>query len=245
MTSQTQETQSHDASPPVAIVTAAGRGMGAACARELAARGYRLGLISPSGAASDLAAELDALGIRGSVTEPEDLDTLIRATLDRWGRIDAVVNNTGHPPKGELLDLADEDWHRGLDLVLLNVVRMARRVTPLMVRQGAGAIVNISTFAAFEPSLAFPISSALRAALGSFTKLFTDRYAGDGLRMNNVLPGFIDSYPEDEATVARIPARRYGKVEEIARTVAFLLSSEAAYINGQNLRVDGGLTRSV
>jgi NAD(P)-dependent dehydrogenase (short-subunit alcohol dehydrogenase family) len=229
----------------VAIVTAAGRGMGAACARELAARGYRLALISTSGAAATLAAELGGVGLRGSVTEPRDLESLVEATLERWGRIDAVVNNTGHPPRGEILEIADDDWHRALDLVVLNVVRMARLVTPVMERQGGGAIVNVSTFAAYEPSLDFPVSSALRAALGGFTKLYARRYAAAGIRMNCLLPGFIDSYPENPETVASIPMGRYGQVEEIARTVAFLVSDDAGYVTGESLRVDGGLARSI
>ena len=229
----------------VAIVTAAGHGMGAACARELAARGYGVALMSISEAASELASELGGLGLRGSVTEAADLRRLVAATVGRWGRVDAVVNNTGHPPTGPILELADEDWHAALDLVVLNVVRMVRLVTPIMERQGSGAFVNISTFSAYEPSPDFPLSSALRAALGSFTKLFASRYAPAGIRMNNILPGFIDSYPEEEHLVATIPAGRFGKVEEIAQTAAFLLSAEAGYITGQNLRVDGGLTRSV
>lgn len=228
-----------------AIVTASGRGMGAACARELAARGYKVALMSTSGAAQDLAAELGGFGRRGSVTVPEDLEALVRATLDRWGRIDAVVNNTGHPAKGELLELTDGDWHGALDLVVLNVVRMARLVTPVMGRQGGGAIVNVSTFAAYEPSPDFPLSASLRAALGSFTKLYARRYAAAGIRMNNVLPGFVDSFPENADVAASIPMSRYGRVGEIARTVAFLLSEDAGYITGENLKVDGGLTKSV
>ena len=230
---------------PVAIITAAGRGMGAACARELSARGYHLALMSPSSSALELATELGGTGLAGSVTEPGDLEALIDAARDQWGRLDAVINNTGHPPKGPLLELADSDWHDGLDLVVLNVVRVARLVTPLMEQQGGGAIVNISTFSAYEPSLDFPISSSLRAALGSFTKLYSNRYAAAGIRMNNILPGFIDSYPEDERWVSQIPSGRFGKVQEIAKTAAFLVSSDAGYITGQNLRVDGGLTRSV
>lgn len=230
---------------PTALITAAGRGMGAACARELAARGYRVFLMSVSDNAKQLAAELGGVGLQGSVTETADLQALVQTALDAAGRIDAVVNNTGHPPKGELLDLSDDDWHYGLDLLLLNVIRMARLVAPTMQAQGGGAIVNISTFAAFEPSLAFPISAALRAGLGSFTKLFADRYAADGIRMNNVLPGFIESYAVDDATRARIPMQRPGTVAEIAQTVAFLLSDKAAYITGQNIRVDGGITRGV
>jgi NAD(P)-dependent dehydrogenase (short-subunit alcohol dehydrogenase family) len=156
-----------------------------------------------------------------------------------------VANSAGHPPKGELLDLTDEQWHTGMDVALLNVVRITRLVTPLMERQGGGAIVNISTFAAFEPDLLFPISGAMRAGLGSFAKLYSDRYAKAGIRMNNVLPGYIDSLPEKEERRARIPLGRYGHASEIADTVAFLLSDSAGYITGQNLRVDGGLTRAV
>lgn len=229
----------------VAIVTAAGRGMGAAIATELAAAGYELALMSPSGAAVELAQSLNGLGLSGSVTEPGDLRALVEQTMARYGRIDAVVNHTGHPPKGPLLEIPDEDWHLGLDLVMLNVVRMARLVTPPMQAQGGGAIVNISTYAVFEPEDTFPVSASLRAALAGFTKLYADQYAAEGIRMNNVLPGFIDSLPETEERRQRIPMGRYGTVAEIAQTVRFLLSDEAGYITGQNIRVDGGITRSV
>ena len=232
-------------SSKIAIVTAAGRGMGAAIARELDADGYALALLSPSGAAEKLAEELGAIGLTGSVTEPADLKRLVDATLGRHGRIDAVVNNTGGVPKGELLDHDDEVWHASLDMVLLNVVRMARLVTPVMRAQGGGAIVNISTFSAFEPSLDYPVSSTLRAGLGSFAKLYAERYAADNIRMNNILPGFIDSLPHGEDKVVKAPMRRIGTVAEIAKTAAFLLGDGAGYITGQNLRVDGGLTRGV
>jgi NAD(P)-dependent dehydrogenase (short-subunit alcohol dehydrogenase family) len=201
--------------------------------------------MSPSGSASKLAEELGGIGLDGSVTQPADLDRLVSTTLDVHGRIDAVVNNTGHAPKGPLLDLSDDDWLVGFDLIALSVIRIARLVTPIMRRQGGGATVNISTFAAFEPDARFPISATLRAALGSFTKLYADQHASDGIRMNNVLPGFVDSFPEDPDTVRSIPMGRYGRVEEIAKTVAFLLSADAGYITGQNIRVDGGITRSV
>ena len=229
----------------VAIVTAAGKGMGAAIARELAADGYTVSLLSVSEAAVELAEELGGIGMSGSVTDPADLATLVQRTIDAFGRIDAVVNNTGHPPKGPLLEISDEQWHAGLDLAVLNVVRMARLVTPIMQAAGGGTIVNISTFAAYEPDPGFPVSASLRAALGSFAKLYADTYAADGIRMNNVLPGFIESYPVDEKTVARIPMGRAGTVEEIAKTVAFLISEGAGYITGQNIKVDGGITRSV
>ncbi len=229
---------------PVAIITAAGRGIGAAIARELAARGYRLALLSPSGAAATLAQELDGLAVTGSVTEAADLERLVQTALDNYGRIDAVVNNTGHAPKGPLLQISDEDWHFGLDLILLNVIRMSRLVTPVMQQQGGGAIVNISSYAAFEPDAGFPLS-VLRAGLGAFAKLYADTHAQYDIRMNNLLPGFTDSLPEKPERKAQIPMGRYAKVTEIARTAAFLLSADAGYITGQNLRVDGGATRGV
>jgi NAD(P)-dependent dehydrogenase (short-subunit alcohol dehydrogenase family) len=227
-----------------AIVTAAGSGMGAACARELVSQGYAVALMSPSGKAEDLAKELGGLGLTGSATEQADLQTLVSETLDRYGRIDGVVNSTGHPASGEILELTDEQWHEALDLVVLNVVRMARLVTPVMLEQGGGAIVNVSTFSAFEPSPIFPLSSSLRAALAGFTKLYADRYAAEGVRMNNILPGFIESFEIDDETRRSIPMQRRGSLAEIAKT-AFLLSSDSGYITGQNVRVDDGLTRSV
>ncbi|CAM2196836.1 3-oxoacyl-ACP reductase [Paraburkholderia kururiensis] len=229
----------------VAIVTAAGKGMGAAIARELAATGYRVALMSPSGSAVELARELGGFGMSGSVTEVADIDRLVRETLEKYGRIDAVVNNTGHPPKGDLLSIEDEQWHAGLDLIVLNVARVLRRVTPVFQAQGGGAAVNISSFAADAPEQAMPVSSALRAALSSFTRLYADRYAKENIRINSVLPGFIDSWPETPEIVARIPAGRFGKTGEIAKTVAFLLSEGAGYITGQNIRVDGGIVRAL
>lgn len=229
----------------IAIVTAAGSGIGEACARQLSADGYTPVLLSPSGSAVDVAEDLGGDGFEGSVTNPDDLQALVEATADRYRRIDAVVNNTGHPPSGELLEISDEEWYDGFALVLLNVIRMARLVTPIMESQGHGSIVNISTFSAFEPSSEFPVSSVHRAGLGSFTKLYADRYAADGIRMNTVQPGFVDSYEVDAETRSRIPMGRPAHTEEIADAVAYLLSPGASYITGQNIRVDGGLTKSL
>jgi NAD(P)-dependent dehydrogenase (short-subunit alcohol dehydrogenase family) len=229
----------------VAIITAAGKGIGAAIAGELAESGYRVSLLSNSGGAIQLAQELDGIGMTGSVTEPSDLAKLVELTMETFGRIDAVVNNTGHPPKGELLDISDADWHYGLDLLILNVVRMARLVTPIFLKQGGGAIVNISTFSAFEPKLSFPVSSTLRSGLASYTKLYADRYAEFGIRINNLMPGYMDNYPESDENLVKIPMKRYAKVREIAKTVRFLLSGDAGYITGQNIRADGGLTHSI
>ena len=151
--------------------------MGVAIARALAAQDHALVLMSPGGSAEALAAELGAIGVNGSVTRAGDLEKLVGAAMDAHGRIDAVANNTGFPPKGPLLEIPDEDWHDGLDMVLMNVIRMARLVTPIMAGQGGGAIVNISTYAAVEPSPAYPVSATFRAGLSAFTKLYADRYA--------------------------------------------------------------------
>lgn len=230
---------------PVALVTAASRGMGAACARTLAERGYQLALFARGEELAPLAQELGALAVTGSLTEPTDLRRLVDETMARYGRIDAVVNNTGHAAKGELLGLRDEDWHRGLDLLLLNVVRMARLVTPIMLQQATpGAFVNISSFAAIEPGLQFPISATIRAGLGAFAKLYTQRYAPQGLRMNNLLPGWIDTYPVTPEVQGRIPAGRAGTADDVAKAAAFLLSSDSSYISGESLLIDGGLVRA-
>lgn len=229
----------------VALLTAAGSGMGAAAARRLAADGYHVAILSSSGKGAALAQELGGLGVTGSNQQTEDLARLVDETMARWGRIDAVVNSAGHGPKGGLLALSDADWTRGMEFYLLNVIRITRLVTPIMQAAGGGAIVNISTYATFEPEADFPTSGVFRAGLAAFTKLFADEYGPHNIRMNNVLPGFIDSLPEKEARRARIPLGRYGKASEVADLIAYLAGDGARYITGQNIRIDGGITRSV
>ena len=229
----------------VAIITAGGSGMGAATAIELGQAGFKVAILSSSGKGETLAKQLGGIGVTGSNQSTGDLKRLVDETVRQWGRVDVLVNSAGHGPRASILDLTDEDWHTGLDTYLLNVVRPTRLVTPVMQRQKAGVIINISTFAAFEPDPAFPTSGVFRAGLASFAKLYADKYAADNIRMNNVLPGFIDSFPEKAELRERIPLKRYGKVGEIAATIAFLASDGAAYITGQNIRVDGGTTRSV
>lgn len=229
----------------VALVIGGGSGMGAASARQLAADGYRVGILSSSGKGEALAAELGGIGVTGSNQSAADVQSLVTAAMAAWGRVDVLVNSAGHGPRGPLLEISDEDWHRGMEVYFLNVVRAVRLVTPIMQAQGGGAIINISTAWAFEPSEMFPTSAVARAGLAAFTKIFADTYAADNIRMNNVLPGWIDSLPKTDARAASVPMKRYGTMEEIARTVAFLASDGAGYITGQNLRVDGGITRSV
>lgn len=230
----------------VAIITAGGSGMGADSARKLAADGFKVAILSSSGKGEALAKELGGIGVTGSNQSNEDLQRLVDLTMESWGRVDVLVNSAGHGPRAPVLELSDEDWHRGMDVYFMNVVRPTRLVTPIMQAQKSGSIVNISTFAAFEPDPVFPTSGVFRAGLAAFTKLFSDKYAAENIRMNNVLPGFIDSLPEKEEFRSRIPMARYGSsLNEIAATVAFLASDGAGYITGQNIRVDGGITRAV
>jgi NAD(P)-dependent dehydrogenase (short-subunit alcohol dehydrogenase family) len=229
----------------VALITAGGSGMGADAARRLAGDGYSVGILSSSGKGEALAGELGGVGVTGSNRCVADLQRLVDLAMGRWGRVDVLVNSAGHGPKGPVLEISDEDWHLGMEIYLLNVIRPARLVTPIMERQGGGAIINISTFAVFEPDPLFPTSGVFRAGLAAFTKLFADRYAGSNVRMNNVLPGFIDSLPETGERRERVPMGRYGRADEISSLIAFLASEAGGYITGQNIRVDGGLTRSV
>lgn len=243
----------------MAIISAAGSGIGAACARKLAAQGYKLVLMSRTESSVAIAGELGGISLQGSVTVEKDLRRIVELAINSFGHIDAVVNNTGHAsgssdPTGRrydhnaeshLLDIPDEEWYRNFDLYFMNVVRMARLVTPVMQKQMAGSIVNVSAFAAVEPSYAFPSSSTIRAALSGFTKLYADKYARDRIRMNNILPGYLDNWEWSTDLLDSIPAGRAGSLEEIANVVAFLLSDEASYITGQNILVDGGLNRAI
>jgi len=230
---------------PVALIVGGGSGIGADAARKLSETGYDVAVMSSSGKGEALGKELGGLGFTGSNLVVADLENFVSQAMDKFGRIDGVVNCTGHGPKGAVMEISDEDWHLGMDYYMLNVVRMTRLVLPVMQKQKAGSIVNISTFAAFEPDPDFPTSAIFRAALAGYTKLFTDKYAADGVRMNNILPGFINSLPEKDDRLARIPAGRYADVRELSDTIAFFVGNDSSYIMGQNIRVDGGLTASV
>ncbi|MCI2809871.1 SDR family oxidoreductase [Eoetvoesiella caeni] len=229
----------------VAIVTAGGSGMGAAAARRLAHEGYRIAVLSSSGKGEALASELGGIGVTGSNQSNDDVRRLVDLAMEKWGRIDALVNSAGHGARAPILDITDEDWHNSLEVYFLSAVRSVRLVTPIMQAQGGGAIVNISTAWAFEPSELFPTSTVFRAGLANFTKIFADSYAAKNIRINNVLPGWIDSLPATNERRDSVPMGRYGKAEEVAATIAFLLSADAGYITGQNIRVDGGISRGL
>jgi NAD(P)-dependent dehydrogenase (short-subunit alcohol dehydrogenase family) len=229
----------------VAIITAGGSGMGAAAARRLAADGFKVAILSSSGKGEALGTELGGFGVTGSNQSVDDLRRLVDGTMQRWGRLDVLINSAGHGPRAAILEITDEQWHSGLDVYLMNVIRATRLVAPIMQAQKGGAIINISTAWAFEPSAMFPTSAVFRAGLAAYTKIFADTYAADNVRMNNILPGWIDSLPATEERRQSVPMGRYGRADEVAATIGFLASEGAGYITGQNIRVDGGITRSI
>lgn len=229
----------------ICLIVGGGRGMGAAIAREMSGRGYQLALSSPSDSCERLADELDGIAHRGLAENSHDLDALVEKTMSHYGRIDAVCLHVGGPPKGDLLDISEEDWDQAHRMVLKPVIHLAKAVTPIMQKQGHGSFLNITTFSAFEPSLTFPTSSVYRVGVSSFTKLYSDRYAADNIRMNCLLPGFTDSLDLPQKFADMAPMGRLAKAEEQAKAAAFLLTDDSSFITGQSLRSDGGLTRQI
>jgi len=225
------------------LIIGGGRGMGAATAREMHDRGYRLALMSPSESCESLAAELSGVARRGVAENAEDTQAIFDLAMETYGRIDAVLIHVAGPPKGDLLEISEEEWDKANEMILKPVIRTAKLVTPVMEKQGGGSIVNITTFSAFEPSLTFPTSSVYRVGVSSFTKLFSDRYGSANIRMNCLLPGFTDSLDLPQKFADMSALGRLARAEEQAKAAAFLLTEDSSYITGQSLRVDGGLTR--
>ena len=225
------------------LLIGGGRGMGAATAREMHKRGYRLSLMSPSESCEQLAKDLKAVALRGKAENKENLKSIVSFTMEKYGRIDSVLVHVGGPPKGDLLEIDDGDWDKANQMIIKPVISVAKLVTPIMLEQGGGSIVNITTFSAFEPSLTFPTSSVYRAGVSSFTKLFSERYGAKNIRMNCLLPGFTDSLnlPDEFAQLSSL--KRLARAEEQAKVAAFLLSDDSSYITGQSIRSDGGVTR--
>lgn len=241
------------------IVTAASRGIGEACTRMLASKGWRLVLMSTSDGCEKLADELGGFAKRGSVTSADDLKALVDLAMEKTGRVDAVVANTGHGPgltdvkvgpaygpdsPGHLLDIDDADWYAALDMYVMNVIRLARLVTPIMMKQGGGSIVAISSKIAVEPKATYP-TSVLRLGLHAFAKLYADRYGRANIRMNCLLPGLVENWPVPPAALEALPLGRAVKLKEIAETAAFLVSDAAGGVTGQSILVDGGSARGV
>ncbi|MGK7947893.1 MAG: SDR family oxidoreductase [Xenococcaceae cyanobacterium] len=232
----------------VAIVTAASRGIGAGCARELAARGYTVSLMARSESVVDLASELGGIAIQGSISNDRDLKRLVTTTISRFHRLDAVVNSFGDPPRPDLLEIDDEMWQENFEMLFMSVVRIARLVTKPMQQAGGGAIVNISACDSQEPDLATPFSGTLRAAMEGFTKLYAKRYRSDRIRMVSIAPFFVADSMEELAgwnVPENLILGRPATYAELAKIVAFLLADDAKFITGTTIKVDEAFSAAI
>jgi hypothetical protein len=241
----------------VAVVVGGGSGMGAAAARKLAEKGFDVAVMSSSGKGEALGKELGGIGVTGSNRSGEDLDRLVKTTLDRWGRIDVLVNSAAHGPKGPVLELTDEQWHTGMDIYLLNVIRPTRLVTPVMEKQKSGAIINLASTSGIRFTGAFQVGyAATKAGVIQLSRVVAVQYAGKGIRVNTVIPGQLHT-PMVEARLAkqraggdvaallkerlaRIPAGFMGDGRDTANAALFLASDEARFVTGTEIVVDGG-----
>lgn len=254
---------------PVVIVTGASRGIGRAIAAEFGRAGYHCVIAARDAAALDsLADELAAAGapralcVVGDLRDPAQPQRVVEAALKTFGHLDAVINNAGATQRGDFMALTDEAFVDGFALKFHGAVRLCRAAWSAL-KERHGCIVNIVGIGAHTPVAEFTIGGPVNSALLNFSKALADRGRGEGVRVNTVCPGHIAtdrltgrikvfarekglSYDEAEAAMrAQQGLTRYGKPEEIAKAVRFLCSTEASYITGTNLDVDGGATPGI
>src|SRR5438034_5543722 len=254
----------------VAVVGGASKGLGRACAEVLAEEGARVAVCSRTEADLDKAAQAirdstgaDVLALAGDLDRHESVQRLIAATVERFGRLDILVNNSGGPPLARALSATEEQWATAVERSLLFFARMSREAVPHMKRQGGGRIVNILASTVYQPIPNLALSGATRMGVVAFAKSLADEVGRDGILVNNVCPGSIMS----ERMLSNVTARakelgisledaiaqraaetavgRVGDPREPAYLVAFLASGKSSYITGTTMLVDGGLVRSV
>jgi 3-oxoacyl-[acyl-carrier protein] reductase len=240
--------------------------MGRAIARRLAAEGADVALFARrSDVLEEALAEISAssgggraITVTGDSTRQADLARVVDQAHQAFGKIDIVINNTGGPPAGDFGDLDDEAWQAGFELTLLSAIRLTRLALPELRRSGRGRVVNITSMAVKEINDGLLLSNALRPGVTGWAKHLSREEGPNGITVNSIAPGYIDTErlrylysteADPEAARARdaetIPLRRFGSPEEIAAAAAFLCSTEAAYVSGVTLLVDGGLTRGL
>jgi len=252
----------------VALVTAASRGLGKAAALAFAREGARICIASHSEQIQTAADEIrketgqDVFALQSDLTRSEDITSLVRGTLDRYGRIDILVINAGGPPPGSFLSLKPEDWERAIDLTLMSAVHLCYAVVPHMVEQGGGSIVATQSLSVKQPIENLILSNSIRMAVIGLMKSLANELGPQGIRVNSINPGWtrtgrVEQLLADRAMRERtgedeeaakitleVPLGRMGSVEEYGRAIAWLASPAASYIHGHALMFDGGATRS-
>jgi 3-oxoacyl-[acyl-carrier protein] reductase len=237
-----------------AIVCGASAGIGLACAESLAAEGANVAMLARRRDALEREADrIGALAVRGDVTSPRHLKTLVDKTLEAFGGIDVLLLNSGGPPRGRAVDATDEQVEDAVSLLLLSAVRLVRLCRPHLEASRRGRVIAITSSAVKEPAENLALSSAIRPGLTGWLKALSRDLGPSGVTVNTVAPGRVDTerlkevYPDGptEADLAAIPLRRLGDAREIGDVVAFLASDRAAYVTGATIAVDGGLTRGL
>jgi 3-oxoacyl-[acyl-carrier protein] reductase len=254
----------------VAIVTASSRGIGRATAEAFAAEGTRITMCARTAAdvtraADEIRARTGAqvLAVRADLTKADDIQDLVRRTVDAYGTVDILANNAGGPPAGTFDDMSDAEWHAAFELTLLSTVRLVRAVIPHMRRAGGGAIVNLQSSSVKVPLDNMILSNSIRTGVIGLAKSLSLELAKDNIRVNTVLPGSIltdrlrqmlvlqsknsgQSVEEvQRLREAKIPLGHLGSPEDLADMIVFLASDRAKYVTGVTVQVDGGLVRSL
>jgi len=237
-----------------AVVGGASAGIGLGVAEALAAEGANVAMFARGRDALEReAARLGGLAVAGDASDPADLERLVATTVERFGGVDVLVVNAGGPPRIKARDLTDDDVRGAVDLLLLYAVRLVRLCLPHLEASPAGRIVTITSSSAREPIDNLALSNAIRPGIAGWSKTLARELGPQGITVNTVAPGRIETerlaevYPDGptDADLAAIPLRRFGQPRELGDVVAFLASDRAAYVTGQSIVVDGGLTRGL
>jgi 3-oxoacyl-[acyl-carrier protein] reductase len=237
-----------------AIVCGASAGMGLAIAEAFVAEGMNVAMFARRRKVLEGEAErLGALAVQGDVTNPNDCERLVARTVEAFGGIDVLVNNSGGPPRGPALEVDDQSLEGAVALLLLSAVRLTNLCLPHLRKSAAGRVINIESSTVREPADNLALSNAIRPGVVGWAKTLAREIGPQGITINTIAPGRIDTerlaevYPDGptEEDLKAIPLRRLGRPDEIATVVTFLASDAGAYVSGTVIPVDGGLTRGL